>query len=217
MMRRPPRSTLFPYTTLFRSGWVSTTCCDRGTWSYPPNRSSRARLGPPRGGAVRGRGGKGRGKGFPVGPPPTGRGLDALSGQNCTPDRAGETVTACIEQPVECQRIRRPTVARRHGEDRVAVEHRVDGADSARHTVVGYPGHLGALSLRPGVMRVRSPDGGGKGGLWATGPNLGPGGLLGSHHLIVVWEQEPGELPRQTEPGGVQLAGGRVQAGTKRV
>src|SRR5256885_8759817 len=23
MIRRPPRSTLFPYTTLFRSGWVS--------------------------------------------------------------------------------------------------------------------------------------------------------------------------------------------------
>src|SRR5258708_8625852 len=25
MIRRPPRSTLFPYTTLFRSGWLSAT------------------------------------------------------------------------------------------------------------------------------------------------------------------------------------------------
>src|SRR3712207_7049677 len=24
MIRRPPRSTLFPYTTLFRSGWITT-------------------------------------------------------------------------------------------------------------------------------------------------------------------------------------------------
>src|SRR3712207_7147345 len=26
MIRRPPRSTLFPYTTLFRSGWHLNTC-----------------------------------------------------------------------------------------------------------------------------------------------------------------------------------------------
>src|SRR4051794_41498759 len=26
MIRRPPRSTLFPYTTLFRSGWWKLTC-----------------------------------------------------------------------------------------------------------------------------------------------------------------------------------------------
>src|SRR2546428_8931986 len=26
MIRRPPRSTLFPYTTLFRSRWEETTC-----------------------------------------------------------------------------------------------------------------------------------------------------------------------------------------------
>src|SRR5690242_21409202 len=26
MIRRPPRSTLFPYTTLFRSGWRSASC-----------------------------------------------------------------------------------------------------------------------------------------------------------------------------------------------
>src|SRR5260370_23820932 len=50
MIRRPPRSTLFPYTTLFRSGLldrvapcptvaVGTTIADR-----PPHRSVRARL-----------------------------------------------------------------------------------------------------------------------------------------------------------------------------
>src|SRR2546430_5290282 len=27
MIRRPPRSTLFPYTTLFRSSWVGKPCC----------------------------------------------------------------------------------------------------------------------------------------------------------------------------------------------
>src|SRR5256885_4243023 len=35
MIRRPPRSTLFPYTTLFRSASASTTCCRslaRPTW-----------------------------------------------------------------------------------------------------------------------------------------------------------------------------------------
>src|SRR5258708_11410065 len=33
MIRRPPRSTLFPYTTLFRSGWVCLWICpDRGAW-----------------------------------------------------------------------------------------------------------------------------------------------------------------------------------------
>src|SRR6266576_6275953 len=29
MIRRPPRSTLFPYTTLFRSRWVGTASCRR--------------------------------------------------------------------------------------------------------------------------------------------------------------------------------------------
>src|SRR3712207_9408053 len=29
MIRRPPRSTLFPYTTLFRSRWRSCRCCVR--------------------------------------------------------------------------------------------------------------------------------------------------------------------------------------------
>src|SRR2546430_12870527 len=32
MIRRPPRSTLFPYTTLFRSKSTS-TCCRSRTWS----------------------------------------------------------------------------------------------------------------------------------------------------------------------------------------
>src|SRR5258708_8914887 len=57
MIRRPPRSTLFPYTTLFRSGCRSDRCpqsgCrtrrravrDRGAqwWSWPAARSPRAR------------------------------------------------------------------------------------------------------------------------------------------------------------------------------
>src|SRR3712207_8857915 len=30
MIRRPPRSTLFPYTTLFRSGWDRVTVVDQG-------------------------------------------------------------------------------------------------------------------------------------------------------------------------------------------
>src|SRR3712207_7953659 len=32
MIRRPPRSTLFPYTTLFRSGVVLTALDDRNLW-----------------------------------------------------------------------------------------------------------------------------------------------------------------------------------------
>src|SRR5882672_748440 len=32
MIRRPPRSTLFPYTTLFRSGWPA----GAGRWAGPP-------------------------------------------------------------------------------------------------------------------------------------------------------------------------------------
>src|SRR3712207_7950277 len=36
MIRRPPRSTLFPYTTLFRSGLVGARSTDGGaTWSAP--------------------------------------------------------------------------------------------------------------------------------------------------------------------------------------
>src|SRR2546422_9011908 len=44
MIRRPPRSTLFPYTTLFRSGgalgndlWVSARATTRDPWSTPVN------------------------------------------------------------------------------------------------------------------------------------------------------------------------------------
>src|SRR5260221_9806981 len=51
MIRRPPRSTLFPYTTLFRSGW--------------PFPSGAARLPGPRGGSCRSRirgGGRSRGR-----------------------------------------------------------------------------------------------------------------------------------------------------------
>src|SRR3712207_7380307 len=47
MIRRPPRSTLFPYTTLFRSWWISpdvSKCCGSGASS----RTSRRRVAPPR-------------------------------------------------------------------------------------------------------------------------------------------------------------------------
>src|SRR5258705_10289191 len=40
MIRRPPRSTLFPYTTLFRSCCASTTS---GRWRSPRNRRWRKR------------------------------------------------------------------------------------------------------------------------------------------------------------------------------
>src|SRR3712207_8369214 len=39
MIRRPPRSTLFPYTTLFRSGrrsWSWVRCCGGGVPRQPP-------------------------------------------------------------------------------------------------------------------------------------------------------------------------------------
>src|SRR3712207_6909207 len=35
MIRRPPRSTLFPYTTLFRSGW-GTCGVPSARWTVPP-------------------------------------------------------------------------------------------------------------------------------------------------------------------------------------
>src|SRR2546429_3966808 len=36
MIRRPPRSTLFPYTTLFRSLFATNfSCCDRGKLYFP--------------------------------------------------------------------------------------------------------------------------------------------------------------------------------------
>src|SRR5436305_5058781 len=35
MIRRPPRSTLFPYTTLFRSSTPTTTCRTTEGWSPP--------------------------------------------------------------------------------------------------------------------------------------------------------------------------------------
>src|SRR2546430_7594588 len=42
MIRRPPRSTLFPYTTLFRSSCVAQT----GSRSDPPSRVRRCRFRP---------------------------------------------------------------------------------------------------------------------------------------------------------------------------
>src|SRR3712207_7716145 len=50
MIRRPPRSTLFPYTTLFRSSLFPSTCCCR------PRSSSNDRLEPPPVRAANGRG-----------------------------------------------------------------------------------------------------------------------------------------------------------------
>src|SRR5947207_8686734 len=35
MIRRPPRSTLFPYTTLFRSSSTTPALCCISTWIYP--------------------------------------------------------------------------------------------------------------------------------------------------------------------------------------
>src|SRR5256885_7946567 len=54
MIRRPPRSTLFPYTTLFRSSWqrgrssrppVRRFCCTSRTWGSPRTCRSRRRCG----------------------------------------------------------------------------------------------------------------------------------------------------------------------------
>src|SRR2546426_1949805 len=55
MIRRPPRSTLFPYTTLFRSPWPPTPASripHTGTETRTASRPSRARASPP---AARGR------------------------------------------------------------------------------------------------------------------------------------------------------------------
>src|SRR2546425_8008267 len=43
MIRRPPRSTLFPYTTLFRSDRPASA---NGTWSPPGNRPYSSNLSP---------------------------------------------------------------------------------------------------------------------------------------------------------------------------
>src|SRR2546426_6353417 len=37
MIRRPPRSTLFPYTTLFRSGFADTGAMWRAKYDMPPD------------------------------------------------------------------------------------------------------------------------------------------------------------------------------------
>src|SRR2546427_1042334 len=55
MIRRPPRSTLFPYTTLFRS-WIHVddrfeSPCRRRHWRFQrPGRGHLRRAGPPHGG-----------------------------------------------------------------------------------------------------------------------------------------------------------------------
>src|SRR5260370_23153806 len=43
MIRRPPRSTLFPYTTLFRSA-MAAPCCSNGWWPAAPATSACARV-----------------------------------------------------------------------------------------------------------------------------------------------------------------------------
>src|SRR5260370_29761160 len=43
MIRRPPRSTLFPYTTLFRSPHVSSARTERRGFTLPPPTCARAR------------------------------------------------------------------------------------------------------------------------------------------------------------------------------
>src|SRR5258708_9132208 len=42
MIRRPPRSTLFPYTTLFRSRWRVSSCCfrQRVRRGFPPPKAA---------------------------------------------------------------------------------------------------------------------------------------------------------------------------------
>src|SRR2546425_5871043 len=42
MIRRPPRSTLFPYTTLFRSGSRRCSSRPRGAWRDPRSPSARS-------------------------------------------------------------------------------------------------------------------------------------------------------------------------------
>src|SRR3712207_6872758 len=46
MIRRPPRSTLFPYTTLFRSGWSAAARRTGRPWSARWTASSRRGDGP---------------------------------------------------------------------------------------------------------------------------------------------------------------------------
>src|SRR5258708_16907918 len=47
MIRRPPRSTLFPYTTLFRSPDRRVTVTFAGDWPRPPGYSIRCRRSSP--------------------------------------------------------------------------------------------------------------------------------------------------------------------------
>src|SRR2546425_4840628 len=49
MIRRPPRSTLFPYTTLFRSSQSPTRTVPSSGWSRPVIRRTRVDLPSPRG------------------------------------------------------------------------------------------------------------------------------------------------------------------------
>src|SRR5256885_2496386 len=48
MIRRPPRSTLFPYTTLFRSGGAVAGRCHRSAGLYVPCLRRQDQFGPPR-------------------------------------------------------------------------------------------------------------------------------------------------------------------------
>src|SRR3712207_8899648 len=55
MIRRPPRSTLFPYTTLFRSTWVGRTMPTPDRRLLQPNRHASPLAGVPKVLTVRGR------------------------------------------------------------------------------------------------------------------------------------------------------------------
>ena len=127
---------------------------------------------------------------------------------------AGEAVAGRIQQCVECQWIWRVTIPRRQGEHGVAVEHGVHRADGAGHAVVGDARHLGALSLRQGRIRCHDTDGGGKRGPSAVRDGESISGSARSRDLVGVGEPEGGELPRQTEPGGIQLTGEGIDART---
>src|SRR3712207_8858566 len=64
MIRRPPRSTLFPYTTLFRSAPPSRRCCGHTSRraNGPDRRARRLDHCPPGAGGRRPGGGGGRGR-----------------------------------------------------------------------------------------------------------------------------------------------------------
>src|SRR5215216_2378004 len=84
MIRRPPRSTLFPYTTLFRSRRPGRPARRASLCSAPLREGDRARGGA--GGGRRERGGRER-RGLPAGHPADPRGLPRLARRSRLPAR----------------------------------------------------------------------------------------------------------------------------------